>query len=131
MHKDHPDQLIACKNGSPLLVGMSDDGVYIASEYIAFQKYTSNYVFLEDGEIIILDIKNKQEFYLNYKERLSSIEQVAVHTTPKAPFKHFMEQEIMCQPKSILRALGYGARLSGGKGCTKLGGLEAFEKDIL
>jgi len=36
MHKDYPNKLIAAKNGSPLLIGMSDTGVYIASEYVAF-----------------------------------------------------------------------------------------------
>ena len=36
LHRDHPDKLIVCKNGSPLLVGLSDRGVYVASEYVAF-----------------------------------------------------------------------------------------------
>lgn len=70
MHVDHPTQLIACKNGSPLVVGMSDFGVYIASEYVAFQKHTQDYITMEDGEIVLLDLENRKSYYKNNKERL-------------------------------------------------------------
>jgi hypothetical protein len=37
-----------------------------------------------------------------------------------------MEMEIFSQPESLLKTLSYGARLAGGEGCPKLGGLEKF-----
>jgi len=63
MHKDYPKKLIACKNGSPLLIGINDSGIFIASEYVAFQKHTSNYIYMEDGEIVILDLDHRETFY--------------------------------------------------------------------
>jgi len=42
-----------------------------------------------------------------------------------------MEMEIFSQPESLLKTLSYGARLAGGEGCPKLGGLEKFTEQIV
>lgn len=44
MDKESPRSLIVARNGSPILIGLTDDTVYVASEKIAFEKYTSNYI---------------------------------------------------------------------------------------
>ena len=51
--------------------------------------------------------------------------------SPKAPFTTFYEQEMMEQPEALIKCLNFGARLSGEKGCTKLGGFENNEKLLL
>jgi len=55
--------MLVARNGSPLLVGLHKDSIYVASERVAFEKYTQNYISLEDGEVILLDLKNRNEFY--------------------------------------------------------------------
>lgn len=117
---------MVARNGSPILIGISNDTIFVASEKIAFEKHTANYISLKDGEIIEIDKKNIHEFYKNQKERIQTIAiKSEVLLVPKAPFKHFFSQEIFDQPATLLATFGNGARL-----CTesrpKLGGLEVF-----
>ena len=58
------------RHGSPLLVGFDDDSVFIASERIAFEKYTQNYIILDDGEAMLLDLDKRQEFFGMLKKRI-------------------------------------------------------------
>ena len=54
----HPDQMIVARKGSPLLIGLSNDTIYVASERVAFEKYTRNYLALENNEVLLLDVNN-------------------------------------------------------------------------
>ena len=54
MCSDIPDQLIVACNGSPLVIGVSDDRTFIASETSAFNRYTKNFISMKDGEIGVL-----------------------------------------------------------------------------
>ena len=45
-----------CTNGSPILVGMNDAEIFVASESIAFKKEANNYFVTKDGEILELEI---------------------------------------------------------------------------
>ncbi len=52
LHKDHPDQIIAARNGSPLLVGLGANNsnvTFVASEACAFSRHTSQFISLKDG----------------------------------------------------------------------------------
>lgn len=62
--------MVVARNGSPILIGLSNDTIFVASEKIAFEKYTSNYIQMKDGELIEIDKKNITEFYRNHKERI-------------------------------------------------------------
>ena len=55
--------MVVARNGSPINIGLHEDSIYIASERLAFEKYTNHYVTLNDGEIILLDIENRKNFY--------------------------------------------------------------------
>jgi glucosamine--fructose-6-phosphate aminotransferase (isomerizing) len=61
--------MIVCRRGSPLLIGLHDDSIFVASEKIAFEKYTSNFISLKDGEVMELDIDTRREFYSRVKTR--------------------------------------------------------------
>ena len=61
--KRFPSQMVVARNGSPITIGLHEDTIYIASERLAFEKYTNHYVTLNDGEIILLDIENRSNFY--------------------------------------------------------------------
>jgi glucosamine--fructose-6-phosphate aminotransferase (isomerizing) len=49
--------MVVARNGSPILIGFNDDTLFIASERIAFEKHTLNFITLKDGELLLLDIK--------------------------------------------------------------------------
>ncbi|EAR90097.2 glucosamine-fructose-6-phosphate aminotransferase [isomerizing] protein, putative (macronuclear) [Tetrahymena thermophila SB210] len=128
--KCNPESLIVARNGSPILVGIATDSIYVASEKIAFEKYTSNYILLQDGELMEFNLKNMSEFYKNNKDRIQVIkEKNEVQIAPKSPYKHFFEQEIFEQPETLLKTFSNGARLLQ-ENRPKLGGLEPYQKDI-
>ena len=54
MWTDAPDQLVVARNGSPLVIGIGYDRTFIASETSAFNRYTKNFISMNDGEIGIL-----------------------------------------------------------------------------
>jgi len=54
---------VVARNGSPITIGLHEETIYIASERLAFERYTNHYVNLNDGEIILLDIENRKNFY--------------------------------------------------------------------
>lgn len=124
MNKDYPDTLIACRNGSPLLVGTGKDFFIISSDVAAFQKYTNNYFNIENQEILELNLTMK----LNHI-KINTAQSEQIYVNPLEPYEHFMMQEIMDQPETINRAMNYGSRfktISNKFYGIKLGGLEQY-----
>ena len=50
-----PHQLVAAKNGSPLLIGIGQGRMFVASEPIAFSMHTKEFIALEDGEVALIN----------------------------------------------------------------------------
>ena len=111
--KDYPDTLIAVKQFSPLIIGLSEDANYIASDVTAIVSHTRDVVYIEDGEIAVLN-KSGVKFYNSDKEQ---IEKKISHITwdvaaaEKSGFDHFMMKEIMEQPNAVKQTID--ARISG------------------
>lgn len=61
--RQQPKKMLVARHGSPLLVGFDEESIYVASERIAFEKYTQNYIVLEDGEAMLLDLDKRQQFF--------------------------------------------------------------------
>lgn len=124
MVKDHPDQIIAMRNGSPMCVGIGQGRMFIASEPGAFSRHTKEFISLENGEIAIL----RSDGHSLDISRVEKAQEETIHLSP-APFPHWTIKEIMEQPMSISRALNYGGRMYD-DARVKLGGLENA-KDML
>ncbi|KAL6068250.1 glutamine--fructose-6-phosphate transaminase (isomerizing) [Balamuthia mandrillaris] len=122
--RDNPGQIIGAKKGSPLLVGIGDGKMFIASESSAFSKYTKEFVDLEDGEVAVITADS----HSLDRSRIKRAHQEQIELSP-APWPHWTIKEIMEQPAAIARALNYGGRILD-ESSTKLGGLEA-NKDTL
>ena len=119
IHKDEPHQVIACRNGSPLVIGLSEQRMFVASEISAFSRHTSQYISLNDGEMAVI---NGGEVSLDLS-RLQTAPAETIELSP-APFPHWTIKEIMEQPQAISRTLNYGARFDN-DGNVKLGGLQS------
>jgi len=65
---EHPDEIVAVRKDSPLLVGLGKNENYIASDIPALLEYTRQYYLLEDNEIVLLKKDSVQIFDLNKKE---------------------------------------------------------------
>ena len=103
INKDNPDEIIAVKKDSPLIVGLSEEGNYIASDIPAVLKHTRKIYILEDGEIV----KLTRDGVTVYNEDLDVIEkevteiQWDVSAAEKGGYEHFIMKEIHEQPKAI------------------------------
>lgn len=125
IHKDSPNQVIACRNGSPLVVGIGKNRMFVASELSAFSRHTNQYISLNDGEVAVI---NADGVALDLSRQQTAPEEV-IELSP-APYPHWTIKEIMEQPEAISRTLNYGARFDQ-DGNVKLGGLESNKEMML
>ena len=108
LHVGHPNQIIAVRHGSPLVLGVGKGEMFISSEVGAFSRYTKHYVDLNEGEIFYIGANS--DIFKNTKKIMFAEEQNAVLTP--FPYTHWTLREIMEQPESIMRSMGNGSRIS-------------------
>lgn len=113
---DHPEQLIAARKGSPLVVGLGLGGEnFIASDQLALLQVTDRFMFLEDGDTALLT----PEAVSVWDAQGQTVERAAVNyehgvsAADKGEYKHFMLKEIFEQPE-VLKATMSG-RLNNGR----------------
>jgi glutamine---fructose-6-phosphate transaminase (isomerizing) len=99
----HPDQIIATRKGSPLLIGIGTKGNYIASDQIALLSETKKFIFLEEGDIaeIKLDKVTIFDQVGSIVERPIINSKIKIGQVDKGVFNHFMQKEIFEQPQAI------------------------------
>ena len=104
-----PEKLIAVRNQSPLVLGMSEDGgSFLASDIPALLPYTNQVIFLEDMELAIVTAGEQQVFSLESGEVVEKEVQTINWNSAmaeKAGYKHFMLKEIYEQPQAIMNTV--------------------------
>ncbi|MBK9294337.1 MAG: glutamine--fructose-6-phosphate transaminase (isomerizing) [Oligoflexia bacterium] len=103
INEKEPDTLLAFKNGTPMLVGLGQKEVVIASDVQAIIEHTNKIVYLEDGEIVLSHKSDAQFFDIKGKKISKDIHEINWTTAmaEKAGFNHFMEKEIYEQPRAL------------------------------
>ena len=93
---DLPNEIVATKRNSPLIVGVGKDENFIASDFSAILKYTDEICTLENNEFAVL-YEDRVEFYDNnlkkYPKELKRID-LTNEDTEKNGYNHFMQKEI-------------------------------------
>jgi glucosamine--fructose-6-phosphate aminotransferase (isomerizing) len=124
--KKNPSEIVAARLGSPLAIGVGEGEYFIASDASPFIEYTSNAVYLEDGEMAnirlhkplkIRKIKDDSLVDPYIQELQMNLEQIE-----KGGYDHFMLKEIYEQPSVIKDT--YRGRLNANKGIVQLAGVE-------
>jgi glucosamine--fructose-6-phosphate aminotransferase (isomerizing) len=133
LFKDFPDCLIGARNGSPLVLGLGQEEMFLASDPNAILGHTRQAVYLDDGEIVVLTHNDYKILTLENKEVHKTVEKIewAAEEMDKGPFQHFMLKEIFEQPEAVQRAYAHGGRLVPGFGTAKLGGLNLSSSELL
>jgi glucosamine--fructose-6-phosphate aminotransferase (isomerizing) len=119
-----PDKIVAARLSSPLLIGLAEDHLMLASDPSAVITHTRKVVYMEDGEIAVLD----RDKYTIIREKKAEEIDWPEEPYQKNEYQHFMLKEIMEQPKSIEQTLK--GRLMPEEGNAKLGGLKSVEESL-
>jgi len=104
----HEDLLIGARKGSPLVIGVGEEEMFLGSDALAVAPFTNRVVYLEEGDCCVLSRTN----YAVYDEtgaevsRPETIVQSAGATVEKGNYRHFMQKEIFEQPDSTARTIG-------------------------
>ena len=128
-----PDKLVAARRGSPLLLGISPNAIYVASDATAVVGYTDRVVYLDDDEIAVCGPGTYEiiDFEAQAKDHEEIHIQIELAAIEKSGYDHFLLKEIMEQPKTIADTLR--GRLDSENGTSHLGGLnlaEGFAQNI-
>ncbi|WP_310557654.1 glutamine--fructose-6-phosphate transaminase (isomerizing) [Flavobacterium sp.] len=124
--KKNPDEIVVARLGSPLAIGIGEGEYFIASDASPFIEYTSNAVYLEDGEMAnirlhkpmkVRKIKDDSLVDPYIQELQMNLEQIE-----KGGYDHFMFKEIYEQPNVITDT--YRGRLHANDGIIQMSGVE-------
>jgi glucosamine--fructose-6-phosphate aminotransferase (isomerizing) len=124
--KKNPNEIVAARLGSPLAIGVGEGEYFIASDASPFIEYTSNAIYLEDGEMAnirlhkpmkVRKIKDDSIVDPYIQELQMNLEQIE-----KGGYDHFMLKEIYEQPSVIKDT--YRGRLHANEGIIQMAGIE-------
>lgn len=107
IHEDHPDEIVAVRNETPLVIGVGNSENYLASDIYAILKYTQQIIYPLDNQIVRLTSKSIKVFDDKLNAIDYEIEEVEKYTevSEKGGFEHFMLKEIFEQPKALQASL--------------------------
>lgn len=120
---DLPNQIIVAKKGSPLLLGIGENGMFVGSDASPIIEHTNKVVYLEDGEMAIVSAQSYEVVTIDNTLRTKEVFELAMDIAEieKNGFEHFMLKEIYQQPKSIEDSLR--GRLLPSQNKIQLGGI--------
>ena len=131
MHKDHPDMLVGARNGSPLIMGVGDGEMFLASDASAIISYTKQVIYLQDGEVVTItpDSFKTVDLDENIINKDIDIIEWKAEAFEKGNYDHYMLKEIYEQSQSIVR--GMTGRLDRAHATGHLGGLNMTTEELL
>ena len=126
-----PDTLVAARNGSPLLLGLGEGENFVASDAAAVLEHTRNVVYMDDGEIAVVERDGYQimDLQATHVEKLVTKLEWDLAKTERGGYPHFMLKEIMEQPDSIRDTLR--GHLLEEEGTAKLDGINMDDDALL
>jgi glucosamine--fructose-6-phosphate aminotransferase (isomerizing) len=123
IHRYCPGEIVIAKRGSPLIIGVSDEGHFAASDVSAMVRHTNKVVHLQDNELARLTVKDFSISTAQAKriDRPTETVEWRAEDAELGGFPHFMLKEIYEQPETVKNAMR--GRLELGEGVPKLGGI--------
>ena len=104
---DQPDQLIAVRKDSPLILGLGEESNFLASDVTAILRHTRDVIYMEDGEVAVLTAQGIQCYNSLLQPITKEVARVdwEVDAAEKGGYEHFMAKEIMEQPEALRRTI--------------------------
>jgi len=105
LDKNNPDQIIAARKSSPLVVGIGDDEFFLGSDASPIIEYTKKVIYLDDKDIAIIrrgqDVKIVDFYNEELKHDVTEVE-LDLAQIEKGGYPHFMLKEIFEQPDCLM-----------------------------
>ncbi|XHR96747.1 glutamine--fructose-6-phosphate transaminase (isomerizing) [Mucilaginibacter sp. UC70_90] len=126
LDRENPDQLIAARKGSPLVIGVGHGEYFIASDATPIIEYTKNVVYLKDNEIVQVKPSGLLIKKLDNVVQTPLIQELELklESLEKGGFEHFMMKEIFEQPRSVRDCMR--GRIFPLEGKVELGGIKQY-----
>ncbi len=104
---DEPHRVIAARQGSPLIVGVGEGQNFVASDAMALAGTTDQIIYLEEGNVVDLQLQRVWIVDVNGKAVECEVKTVHAHSSAVelGPFQHYMQKEIFEQPRAIADTL--------------------------
>ncbi len=128
--KDRPEEIVAARHGSPLVIGQGEGENFVASDISAILRHTNQVVYLEDMEIALV---NKEKFSISTIDKVEVTPQVqeiswTLDQIERGGFPHFMLKEIFEQSVTLQNAMR--GRLNPEEGTVRLNGLNLQYEEL-
>jgi glutamine---fructose-6-phosphate transaminase (isomerizing) len=123
IHRKHPGEMVGARNGSPMVVGIGEKELFLASDVAAILAHTRQVIYLDDREMVHFVDGEFQTKTIQNEDVSKEIQRITwnLDSIEKGGFTHFMLKEIFEQPTTIANA--FRGRLIESEGMAKLGGL--------
>ena len=126
----HPDRIVVARNGSPLILGVGDREMFVASDLAALVRHTTSVVHLDDGELATVTASEFRTFSRDEENtaKIPTAIDVDLEDVGLAGHRHYMRKEILEQPSTIERMLR--GRLDERFGTARLDGLNLGPREL-
>jgi len=125
-----PNYLIGARKGSPMVIGIGQGEHFIASDATPIVEYTRNVIYLNDGEIAIIDNQKLTVKTIDNTIKTPYVQELEINleSIEKGGFDHFMMKEIFEQPRSILDS--FRGRIHINEALITMAGLDKFDDKL-
>lgn len=126
-----PHKVVAARLGSPLLIGLGEGEHYIASDVSAILAHTRQVVYLDDGDVAVLDPEGYRVIDKSAKEMRRNVSKIDwdLEQIERGGYPHFMLKEIFEQPQTVENTMR--GRILEEEATAKLGGLNLTDEELL
>ena len=131
LNEENPNELIAARKGSPMVLGVGKGEYFIASDATPIIEYTDEVVYLKDREIAIISREGFKIKNIEDVEQTPYIQKIEMKLDEleKGGYEHFMLKEIFEQPNSIADSMR--GRLDAKNGTLNLGGIYEYSQALI
>ncbi len=131
IHSDNPEKIYIARKGSPLLLGIGENEMFIASDASPIVEFTNKVIYLDDGEMATITRDTYKIMTIDDVVLTKEVHELAIglDEIEKAGYPHFMLKEIFEQPRSIADCMR--GRVIKETNSIQLGGIEDVMDEIV